>query len=101
MAAGGTLSVGGAITVYAVSGNAWTPGTGTVILTGSGTLPARSFTTFNNLTIGGSRTLVVDLTIGGTLTLNSTFTVGTHTLTLNGPAIAGTPANLSTTSSPV
>jgi hypothetical protein len=39
-------------------------------------------------------------TLSGTLTLNyGTFAVGSNTLTLNGPAIAGTPANLSTSSS--
>jgi hypothetical protein len=99
MTAGATLSVGGAITVNTVYGNTWTPGTGTVILMGSSTLPATIFTTNNNLTIGGSTALAVDLTIRGTLTLNSTLTVGAHTLTLNGPTIAGTPSNLSTTSS--
>jgi fibronectin-binding autotransporter adhesin len=39
-------------------------------------------------------------TLSGTLTLNyGTFAVGSNTLTLNGPAIAGTPAILSTSSS--
>ena len=38
--------------------------------------------------------------MGGTLTLSSgALTVATYTLTLNGPAIAGTPTNLTTTSS--
>ena len=56
MTAGGTLSVGGAITVNTVTGNAWTPGTGTVILTANNTLPATIFTSFNNLTINGGTT---------------------------------------------
>ena len=39
-------------------------------------------------------------TVAGTLTLSGgTFAVGANTLTLNGPAIAGTPNNLSTTAS--
>ncbi len=44
--------------------------------------------------------LLSSVTITNTLTLSSgAFNVGTHILTLNGPAIAGTPANLTTTSS--
>jgi hypothetical protein len=40
------------------------------------------------------------LTVNGTLTPTAgTFTVGARTLTLNGPAIAGTPENLATTAS--
>ena len=41
-----------------------------------------------------------NVTVDGTLTLSSgALTVATYTLTLNGPAIAGTPTNLTTTSS--
>ena len=59
-------------------------------------------TEFNNLTINNANgvTLNSSPTISGTLTLTSgTFAVGANTLTLNGPTIAGTPANMSTTSS--
>src|SRR6266568_3527220 len=58
--------------------------------------------TLNNLTINSASGISLggDVTVGGTLTLTSgTFSVGANTLALNGPAIAGTPANLSTTSS--
>ena len=47
----------------------------------------------NGVNLGGS----VAITNGLTLT-SGTFAVGANTLTLNGPAIAGTPASLSTTS---
>ena len=58
-------------------------GTGGVIINNS-----------NGVNLGSS----VTITNGLTLTAG-TFAVGANTLTLNGPAIAGTPANLSTTSS--
>lgn len=48
----------------------------------------------SGVNLGGS----VAITSGLTLT-SGTFAVGANTLTLNGPAIAGTPLNLSTTSS--
>ena len=66
-------------------------------VTGNG-LPS----TVNNLTINNSAgvTLSGNNTVSNTLTLTSgTFAVGAYTLTLNGPAIAGTLSNLSTTSS--
>ena len=48
-----------------------------------------NFNTSRNINLGA------DLSINGTLTLTAgTFTVGANTLTLNGPTIAGTPANL-------
>ena len=50
------------------------------------------FTTSRNIILGAN------LSLNGTLSLAAgTFTVGPMTLTLNGPAIAGTPANLVTT----
>jgi len=58
-------------------------------------------TALNNLTIANTNGVAMSgsVTVGGTLTLSGgSFAVGSNTLTLNGPAIAGTPANLSTTS---
>ncbi len=58
-------------------------------------------TALNNLIINNTSGVSLNSspTISGTLTLNNgTFFVGANTLTLNGPAIAGTPVNLSTTS---
>ena len=57
---------------------------------------------YQNLTINrsGGVSLCGNTTVNGTLTLTSgAFAVGAYTLTLNGPAIAGTPANLVTTTS--
>ncbi|KAF2335534.1 Ig-like domain-containing protein [Flavobacterium daemonense] len=69
MSAGGTLIIGGNITIGADSGT-WTPGTGTVILTGTNTLPATKFTSFNNLYItGGTTTMGTDLNVTGNLNI--------------------------------
>jgi len=65
-------------------------------VTGSG-LPAA----VNNLTINNATgvSLSASTTVNGTLTLTSgAFSVGANTLALNGPAIGGTPGNLTTTS---
>ena len=79
MTAGGTLSVDGAITVGAGSGT-WTPGTGTVELTGTAALPATIFTSFNNLTINSATTTMgVGLTITGDLTIASGATLDAST----------------------
>ena len=50
MTNGGTLITGN-LSVNTVSGNTWIPGTGTVQMNATNTLPATIFTTFNNLTI--------------------------------------------------
>ena len=93
MTAGGTLIVGGAITVNTVAGNTWTPGAGTVQLTATSTLPTTIFTTFNNLQIANSavvtfpsaKTISGNLSIGSGSSLNlGTFTHSAGTLTLNG-----------------
>lgn len=100
MSNGGTLSAQG----FSVNNlTSWAPGTGTVQLTATNTLPASSsFNTFNNLTINGSgttTTLGQSTTVSGTLTLTAgTLAISANTLTLSGPAIAGTATNLSTTS---
>lgn len=60
-------------------------------------------TTYGGLTIntsGGATLAVGTTTVNGLMTLNAgTLAVGAQTLILNGPAIAGTPTNLTTTSS--
>jgi hypothetical protein len=69
-------------------------GAATALPAVSGGLRNLTINRANGIDLGG------DLTLGGTLTLTSgSFGVGANTLTLNGPAIAGTAANLVTTSS--
>lgn len=54
----------------------------------------------NNLTISRNVSLSGDLSISGTLNLVAgNLSIGAYTMTLSGPAIAGTPSNLSTGSS--
>ena len=100
MTAGGTLSLGGAITLGANSTKTWTPGAGTVIFTGTSTLPSSIFTTFNNLQINGgttttgvSITAIASLTIGGSGTFT---TAATHAITATNVTINGTYTNGST-----
>src|SRR6185437_1142081 len=86
MSSGGTLSVNGAITVQTVTGNTWTPGTGTVILNANNTLPSTIFTSFNNLNInGGTTTLGVNTTVAGALTVNAGASLALGTRTLGSP----------------
>ena len=72
MTAGGSLTTDG-LTVNTVSGNTWTPGTGTVILVTNNTLPATIFTNFNNLQVNaGTTTTGAALpTISGSLTVKA------------------------------
>ncbi|MGB8492681.1 MAG: hypothetical protein WCE64_16625, partial [Bacteroidales bacterium] len=70
-----------------------------IIIGGSGSA-SLSAVMLNNLTIDRAVALCGNVAIGGTLTLTSgAFSIGANVLTLNGPPIAGTPANLTTTSS--
>ncbi|MEI6696386.1 MAG: hypothetical protein WCO13_09975, partial [Bacteroidota bacterium] len=101
MTLGGTLSLGGAITLGAGNGTkTWTPGTGTVIFTGSNTLPATIFTTFNNLQInGGTTTTAVNLTAIANLTIGASgafATAAAHTITATSILVNGTYNNVST-----
>ena len=83
MTAGGTLIVGGAITIGAGSGT-WTPGAGTLQLTADNTLPATIFTTFYNLTISGGTT-----TLGRIITVSNNLSVTSGTLSDNAKQITG------------
>ena len=101
MTSGGTLTCAGFII-----GNAgtWTPGTGTVELTATNTLPTTFFTSFNNLKItGGTTTTAVGLTINGTLIVadGATFSAGAFALTVTGVTTigGGTSGTLTITSS--
>lgn len=92
-----TLSLGGTSAISALTAAA---AGNTVNYTQAGAQTVRA-TTYHNLGISGSgvKTLAGDASVAGTLTLSgATLAVGGNTLTLNGPAIAGTPANLTTTS---
>ncbi|MBP7008791.1 MAG: hypothetical protein KBC66_03150 [Kiritimatiellae bacterium] len=85
------------------NGATFTARTGTVTLDGTSAqgIGGATMTTFNNLTLANAvgTTMGASQTVGGTLTLTSgTLAVGSNALTLNGPAIAGTPGNLTTTS---
>ncbi len=118
--ANGAINVSGNLTVNAgtfadggntitVNGNAVMTGThsgaGKILLSGGSAAHNLSGGgTFNNLELNDAlgATMTGNIIIGttGTLTLTTgTFSVGAFTLTLNGPAIAGTPTNLSTTTS--
>jgi len=70
MTNGGTLI---AQSVVVTGINTWTPGTGTLILTATSTLPNNTnFDTFNNVTLnGGTTTLSRTTTVNGTLTVAS------------------------------
>ncbi|HYM95535.1 MAG TPA: hypothetical protein VET23_15460, partial [Chitinophagaceae bacterium] len=91
-----TMTSGGTLTAQSLSlgtGGAtetWTPGTGTVILTATNTLPSTIFTSFNNLTInGGTTTLGVNTSITGNLTVTSG-TLNLSTFTANRSSAGGT-----------
>ncbi len=89
MTAGGILT---ANSLLVASGPTWIPGTGTVILAATNTLPGAPFTTFNNLIIsGGTTTTGVDTTINGNLSIGNgaTFTAGAFALTVTGTTTVG------------
>ncbi|MCA1832778.1 MAG: hypothetical protein LC750_08640 [Actinobacteria bacterium] len=82
MAAGGTLLVGG-FTVNVFGG--WTPGTGSVQLTATNTLPSQfNANGYNNLTIAsGTTTLSGTVSVAGNLVVNSGTTLAVGGSTLN------------------
>jgi hypothetical protein len=107
MTNGGKLIAGSLVLGAGVNTKIWTPGTGTIELTATNTIPATIFTSFNNLTVnGGTTTLGAALTVTGNLTVTSgalsannfnlgvagnwinnasatAFTAGTNTVTFN------------------
>jgi len=86
MTSGGILNIS-SLNVNTITGNNWTPGTGTVIMNATNTLPATLFTTFNNLTFNaGTTTATTALTILGNLNLNTgaTFEGGAFTHNIAG-----------------
>lgn len=94
--AGGGLNIGGTAGVTTLTATA-IGNSVNYTLAGSQTVKT---TGYYNLSLSGSgaKSLAGSVTVTGTLTLNTaTLVVGSNTLTLNGPAIAGTPTNLTTT----
>ena len=89
MTAGGYLKVNGALTAF--SSSTFTPGTGTVELIATNTLPSSIFTSFNNLIISeGATTTGVALTAVASLTVKSasTFSIG-HAVTASAVSLEG------------
>jgi hypothetical protein len=88
---------------YVLNGTVeYTGGTQNLLQKSGQDASAVDISTYANLTVNasGAKTLPVDTTVNGILALtNGTLAVSTKTLILNGPAIAGTPNNLTTTSS--
>jgi hypothetical protein len=76
-----TMTAGGELRTnsFSTSTGTWTPGTGTVNLTATNTLPSSIFTSFNNLDINsGTTTMGTGLTINGNLNIASGATLNTN-----------------------
>ncbi|MEI7897759.1 MAG: SprB repeat-containing protein, partial [bacterium] len=90
MTAGGTLRVNGTITAF--SSAVWTPGSGTVEMNATNTLPSSIFTNFHNLSItGGTTTTAVGLSISGDLKISdgAILNVAGFALTVTGATTVG------------
>lgn len=76
MSAGGTM-ITGSLSVGQGSAT-WTPGSGTVVLTTTSTLPATVFTSFNHLSIQPAAIVTSgrSFSVGGTMTVNGMFLPG-------------------------
>ncbi|MCJ7449733.1 MAG: hypothetical protein MUO72_18820, partial [Bacteroidales bacterium] len=110
-----TLSSGAGIITAHAQGLSSTAGTGSIQVTGTKTFSSGANYTYNGTSsqvtgngLTGANNLIISnntgvaltssTTIAGTLTLTAgALSIGANTLTLNGPTIAGTPANLVTT----
>ena len=96
--ASATLNIGGTSGITTLTASA-AGNTVNYTLAGVQTVKATSYYSLG-ASGSGAKSLAGDTTVAGTLTLNTaTLAVGANTLTLNGPTIAGTPANLTTTAS--
>ncbi|MCY7311523.1 MAG: T9SS type A sorting domain-containing protein [Chitinophagaceae bacterium] len=78
MTAGGLLKTGSLALGTGATTPTWTPGSGTLEMTATNTLPATVFTSFNNLNINSATTTTsgVSFSVGGTITVNGTFKPG-------------------------
>jgi autotransporter-associated beta strand protein len=98
MTAGGTLRVGSFTVNTATITNTWIPGTGTVEMTATNTLPALDIVSFNNLTVnGGTTSLGASVPIAGTLRVDAgSLAMGAMNITsvnainMTGTTISGT-----------
>ena len=89
MTSGGNLICRGLAVGFSSSSNTFTPGSGTVELTATNTLPSSTFTSFNTLNItGGTTTLGRALSISAlTIGSGTTFTPGSNLITLSGDLV--------------
>jgi hypothetical protein len=91
MTNGGTLICNG-FTLANTGSNVFTPGTGTVNLTATNTLPSSLFGSFNNLSVSaGTTSMASAVAVGGIINLASgaKLSILSNTLTLNG-TVTGT-----------
>src|SRR5882724_8805013 len=103
----GSAGTGTAFPTNFIAGNIALNATSTVTYAAGVAQTVSAVPTYGNLAVSNTTAVVSSLggstTVAGTLTLGgnagATLAVGANTLTLNGPAIAGTPTKLTTTSS--
>ncbi len=81
-----SMSSGGSFSAASISVTAlgtWTPGAGTVTLTGTNTLPSQ-INSFHNLTLNGATTASANISLTGNWTNNASFVQGTYGVTFQG-----------------